>query len=128
MIIPVSAILVYKCATMRATPLKGFVGSTGASLVITKPELIDVNVVLDAGLPSPRRRRRNMTDDTRPLLVTGAGGGVGGIGTMVVHALLSQGLPVRAAVHRRAWRHSKRPCQPQRRPNGAPPIRPGDPR
>ena len=36
----------------------------------------------------------------RPLLVTGAGGGVGGVGTTVVQMLRDSGLPVRAMVHR----------------------------
>lgn len=41
-----------------------------------------------------------MTADTRPLLVTGAGGGVGGIGTTVVKTLRDSGFAVRAMVHR----------------------------
>jgi uncharacterized protein YbjT (DUF2867 family) len=36
----------------------------------------------------------------KPLLVTGAGGGVGGIGTTVVHILRDNGFAVRAMVHR----------------------------
>jgi uncharacterized protein YbjT (DUF2867 family) len=38
--------------------------------------------------------------DSRPVLVTGAGGGVGGIGTAVVSMLRHNGLAVRAMVHR----------------------------
>src|SRR2546423_11898478 len=34
-----------------------------------------------------------------PILVTGAGGGVGGVGGMVVRNLAEQGHPVRAMVH-----------------------------
>jgi uncharacterized protein YbjT (DUF2867 family) len=41
-----------------------------------------------------------MTTDVRPLLVTGAGGGVGGVGASVVTMLRDKGLPVRAMVHR----------------------------
>jgi uncharacterized protein YbjT (DUF2867 family) len=37
--------------------------------------------------------------DTHPILVTGAGGGVGGVGRMVVDELSAQGVPVRALVH-----------------------------
>src|ERR1700712_2585513 len=36
----------------------------------------------------------------RTFLVTGAGGGVGGVSTSVVATLLDRGLPVRAMVHR----------------------------
>lgn len=39
-----------------------------------------------------------MAQDT-PILVTGAGGGVGGVGGMVVRFLMEQGHPVRAMVH-----------------------------
>ena len=41
-----------------------------------------------------------MTTDDRPLLVTGAAGGVGGVGTRVVKTLLANGFEVRALVHR----------------------------
>jgi NAD(P)H dehydrogenase (quinone) len=37
--------------------------------------------------------------DTHPILVTGAGGGVGGVGRMVVEQLRAHGVPVRALVH-----------------------------
>jgi len=37
--------------------------------------------------------------ENEPILVTGAGGGVGGVGGMVVRNLAEQGLPVRAMVH-----------------------------
>ncbi len=37
--------------------------------------------------------------DIHPILVTGAGGGVGGVGRMVVDELSAQGVPVRALVH-----------------------------
>lgn len=40
-----------------------------------------------------------MTTDGRPLLVTGAGGGVSGVSTSVVKMLRGKGLPVRAMVH-----------------------------
>jgi uncharacterized protein YbjT (DUF2867 family) len=36
---------------------------------------------------------------THPILVTGAGGGVGGVGRMVVEQLRAHGVPVRALVH-----------------------------
>ena len=36
---------------------------------------------------------------TNPILVTGAGGGVGGVGRMVVEQLRAHGEPVRALVH-----------------------------
>jgi uncharacterized protein YbjT (DUF2867 family) len=39
-------------------------------------------------------------DGDGPVLVTGAGGGVGGIGRMVVERLVERGYPVRAMVHR----------------------------
>jgi uncharacterized protein YbjT (DUF2867 family) len=41
-----------------------------------------------------------MPNDDRLLLVTGAGGGVGGVGTTVVKLLRDRGFPVRAMVHR----------------------------
>jgi uncharacterized protein YbjT (DUF2867 family) len=41
-----------------------------------------------------------MSGDTRPLLITGAGGAVGGIGTTVVTTLRDNGFAVRAMVHR----------------------------
>jgi uncharacterized protein YbjT (DUF2867 family) len=41
-----------------------------------------------------------MTTEHGPVLVTGAGGGVGGIGTMVVTMLRDNGFAVRAMVHR----------------------------
>jgi len=41
-----------------------------------------------------------MTTEGRPLLVTGAGGGVGGVGASVVRMLRDSGIPVRAMVHR----------------------------
>lgn len=41
-----------------------------------------------------------MSADSRPLLVTGAGGGVGGIGNTVVTMLRDSGFAVRAMVHR----------------------------
>jgi uncharacterized protein YbjT (DUF2867 family) len=37
--------------------------------------------------------------DSEPILVTGAGGGVGGVGGMVVRFLREQGRTVRAMVH-----------------------------
>jgi uncharacterized protein YbjT (DUF2867 family) len=37
--------------------------------------------------------------DIHPILVTGAGGGVGEVGRMVVGELLAQGVLVRARVH-----------------------------
>jgi uncharacterized protein YbjT (DUF2867 family) len=40
-----------------------------------------------------------VSDDSSPYLVTGAGGGVGGVGRGVVSLLRSRGLPVRAMVH-----------------------------
>jgi uncharacterized protein YbjT (DUF2867 family) len=41
-----------------------------------------------------------VADATTPFLVTGAGGGIGGVGRTVVELLRSRGLPVRAMVHR----------------------------
>lgn len=41
-----------------------------------------------------------MPTANRPFLVTGAGGGVGGVGTTVVKMLRDNGYPVRAMVHR----------------------------
>jgi uncharacterized protein YbjT (DUF2867 family) len=41
-----------------------------------------------------------VADPASPFLVTGAGGGIGGVGRTVVELLRSRGLPVRAMVHR----------------------------
>jgi uncharacterized protein YbjT (DUF2867 family) len=42
----------------------------------------------------------SVADAASPFLVTGAGGGIGGVGRTVVELLRSRDLPVRAMVHR----------------------------
>jgi uncharacterized protein YbjT (DUF2867 family) len=50
--------------------------------------------------PSRPEGRDNPVADSERILVTGAGGGVGGVGRTVVEMLRARGLPVRAMVHR----------------------------